>query len=243
MPATLSLLCLPCAGASAMMYARWRHCLPSWIELVPLELPGRGRRFAEPCIDDFETLVTLLCAEQAQQFKRPYALFGHSMGALLAYGMALRLQQAGQPLPLALFASGSPAPSRRSPRRAADQYDDATLIADLRKQGGTPEEVFANAELMRITLDVLAPDYRVCDSFQQVAALPLHFPVHAFAGRQDDIGAARIEAWSATAARSFSVDWFDGGHFFIQQQQSEVLAALARRLAHRPMGRLAGAAA
>ncbi|RST55764.1 thioesterase II family protein [Variovorax sp. MHTC-1] len=231
MQAPVSLLCLPCAGASATMYLRWRRVLPRWIELVPIELPGRGSRIGERFAEDFDELVAFLCEERSHALRGRYALFGHSMGALLAWGMATRLHALGQPLPRALFVSGSPAPSKRDPDRFANKDDDAALIADLRKQGGTPEEVFASAELMRITLDVLGADYRVCESFRHRGGSAMPFPVHAFGGRQDDIAPERIEAWAAEADAGFTLDWFDGGHFFIRQQESRVLLALQRRLA------------
>ncbi|WP_354422250.1 thioesterase II family protein [Variovorax atrisoli] len=230
-PARVSLLCLPCAGASATMYLRWRPLLPRWIEVVPVELPGRGMRMGERFVEAYDALVERICTEQAVAMQGGFAIFGHSMGALLAYGVAQRLRSLGRPLPLALFASGSSAPSQRDPDRLPDTHDDAALTADLRRQGGTPEEVFASDELMRITLDTLGADYRVCRSFEYVSAdTPLPMPLHVLAGRQDDIDAARVEAWSAHAGGAFSLDWFDGGHFFIRQHEAAVLAALVRRL-------------
>lgn len=230
MEASVSLLCLPCAGASSTMYLRWRRLLPRWIRIVPVELPGRGSRLAEPPAEDFDALVAQICAEQAEALRGDFALFGHSMGALLAYGMTRRLRSMGRALPLALLASGSAAPSQRDADRFAGKTDDASLTADLRKQGGTPEEVFASAELMRITLDVLGADYRVCEGFHYAGKAPLPMPVHVFAGREDDIGAARIHAWSAEAGGVFTLDWFDGGHFFIRQHETAFLAALSQRL-------------
>lgn len=231
MRASVSLLCLPCAGASATMYLRWRRLLPHWIEVVPVELPGRGARLAEPFVEDFDALVTQLCVERADAMRGRFAFFGHSMGALLAWGLTDRLRTLGRALPCALLASGSAAPSRRNPHRFAGKNDDQSLIADLRKQGGTPEEVFASEELMRITLDVLGADYRVCESFDHAAAAPLPVPLHVFAGREDDIEPQRIEAWSAEAADTFTLDWFDGGHFFVRQHEAAVLAVLAQCLA------------
>lgn len=228
---TVSLLCLPCAGASATMYLRWRRALPSWIEIVPVELPGRGRRMAEAFVEDFGQMVELLCAEQAHAMQGRFALFGHSMGALLAYGITQRLRSMGRALPCAVLASASPAPSRREPDRFPGAGDDDALIADLRKQGGTPDEVFASEELMRITLDVLGADYRVCESFRHAPAAPLPVPLHVFAGRQDDIGVERMQAWAQEAAGVFTLDWFDGGHFFIQQQEASVLRRLEQQLA------------
>ncbi|GAB3386913.1 thioesterase II family protein [Azotobacter armeniacus] len=235
-PPFIDLLALPCAGASATMYLRWRRLLPEWIRLIPVELPGRGSRLGESFVEDFGQLVAQLCDEQAEVMRGRYALFGHSMGALLAYGVAQRQRALSRPLPRALFVSASPAPSRRDPDRFADKNDDAALIADLRKQGGTPEELFGCAELLRLTLDTLGADYRVCESFRYTAPPLLSIPIHAFGGRQDDIAAERVEAWRREAGDRFSLDWFDGGHFFIREWEQEVLAAIVRELAHQLSG-------
>lgn len=96
MHAPLTLLCLPCAGASATMYLRWRRLLPHWIRIAPVELPGRGSRLGEPAVEDFGQLVSLLCAEQRQAMRGRFALLGHSMGALLAFGMARQLREEGR---------------------------------------------------------------------------------------------------------------------------------------------------
>ncbi len=231
-PPLLNVLCLPCAGASATMYLRWRRLLPEWIRVVPVELPGRGERLAEPLAEDFDALVAQLCHEQASLLSGHFALFGHSMGALLAYGMAQHLRAAGLSLPQALFVSGSPAPSRRDPGRFQGKEGDAALIADLRKQGGTPQAVFDNAELLRLTLDTLGADYRVCQSFTHRAAQPLPLPLHVFGGRDDDISTERLQAWQKEAAGMFSLRWFEGGHFFIRQKEDLVLQAIVRELLH-----------
>jgi surfactin synthase thioesterase subunit len=235
-PSFIDLLALPCAGASATMYLRWRRLLPEWIRLVPVELPGRGGRLGEPYAENFEGLVDQLCDEQEQAMQGRYALFGHSMGALLAFGIAQRQRALSRPLPRAVFTSASPAPSRRDPDRFAGKGNDAALIADLRKQGGTPEEVFGSGELLRITLDTLGADYRVCESFAYAGSEPLSMPLHVLAGRQDDIAAERIEAWRREADGVFTLDWFDGGHFFIRQHEQQVLAAVVRELTHQLSG-------
>lgn len=229
-PPFVDLLALPCAGASATMYLRWRRLLPPWIRLAPVELPGRGGRLGEPFTEDFERLVVQLCDEQAEAMRGHYVLLGHSMGALLAYGIARRQRALSRALPRALFVSASPAPSRCNPDRYAGKDDDAALVAELRRQGGTPEEVFGCTELLRLTLDTLGADYRVCESFRYTAPAPLPMPIHAFGGRQDDIAAERVEAWRHEAGGAFSLDWFDGGHFFIREREREVLAAIVREL-------------
>ena len=324
----LDLYCLPCAGASASVYLRWRRRLPAWIEVLPLELPGRGMRLGEPLVEDFQTLVEQLCEEIAQgrhggrQFSRPFgdhssahsnahsikkgdkqsgqhggrphsqyvgshgskpggacaenyrwAILGHSLGGLLAYGITARLQSLraaipapsipassipassipassiaaplmpvpstpehtpqhtpALPMPQRLLVAASPAPSRQDPDELPDTNDDAALIADLRKQGGTPREVFDSPELLALTLGTLRADYRVCESFEHGGSAPLAAPIQVLAGRDDDIEAHRIEAWRDEAGDDFALHWFDGGHFFIREQEEPVLAMLERSL-------------
>ncbi|WP_144635188.1 thioesterase II family protein [Bordetella genomosp. 13] len=223
------LVCLPCAGASATMYLRWRRLLPAWLEVMPAELPGRGARLAEDIATDFDALVDTLCDELAPSLAGDYVLFGHSMGALLAYGIAVRLRAQGRELPRALVASGSPAPSHRDPQRFAGLDSDASLIEDLRKQGGTPEEVYANAEMLRMTLDILRADYDVCRSFRLRQEAPLPLPVHVFAGRADEIALHSLLPWQQ-AAQPCTLDWFEGGHFFVRHDEADVLRMLQRRL-------------
>jgi surfactin synthase thioesterase subunit len=212
------------------MYLRWRRSLPAWIVLHPVELPGRGHRIAEPAAEHFERLVERLCEEHSASMSGRYALFGHSMGALLAYGMAVRSSTLSRALPLALFLSATAAPSRRNFACFADGQDDASLIAILRKQGGTPAEVFANPELLRMVLDVLGSDYRLCSSFQDMSSPPLPAPIYVFAGAEDDIEADRLEAWRLRTSGDFSLQWFDGGHFFIQRQEAQVLSRIPQLL-------------
>lgn len=216
------------------MYLRWRRLLPPWIEVLPVELPGRGVRLGEAFVTDFDDLVERLCAEQAGAMQRRFALFGHSMGALIAWGIARRLRQTGGALPCALVVSASAAPSRRDPARFDGLQGDQALIDDLRRQGGTPEEVFASPELLRLTLDVLGADYRLCAGFRHRHDAPLPVPLHVLAGRDDDIPGDAVQGWSAEASEPCTLDWFDGGHFFIRQQEQVVLDVLARRL--RPQG-------
>lgn len=310
----LDLYCLPCAGASASVYLRWRRRLPAWVEVLPLELPGRGMRLGEPLVEDFQTLVEQLCEEIAQgrhggrQFSRPFgdqsseqpsaysiahsnkkgdkpsgqhggrphsqyvgsygskpggacaenyrwAILGHSLGGLLAYGITARLQSLraatptpsiptpslpassmpvpstpehtpALPMPRQLLVAASPAPSRQDPDELPDTHDDAALIADLRKQGGTPREVFDSPELLALTLRTLRADYRVCESFEHGGSAPLAAPIQVLAGRDDDIEAHRVEAWRDEAGDGFALHWFDGGHFFIREHEKPVLAML-----------------
>lgn len=227
----IRLLTIPCAGASATMYLRWRRHFPRSVQIVPLEPPGRGARLGQPFIERFDELVAWLCRASAAELQQPYVLFGHSMGALLAWGMAVHQRRVGGALPLALLLSACAAPAMRDPDRFGGLDDDQALLADLRAQGGTRAEVFEHPEMLRMTLDTLRADYRVCHSFVHEAdEAPLALPIHVLAGRRDDIALERLEGWQRETAERFSIKWFEGNHFFIWQEEEKVLAYLASLL-------------
>ncbi|MFM9432997.1 surfactin synthase thioesterase subunit [Janthinobacterium sp. CG_23.3] len=234
--ASITLLCLPNAGASATMYLRWRRLLPAWIGLTPMELPGRGVRSGEALVQDYDTLLAQLCDEYLRLPPRPYALFGHSMGGLLAYGMARRLRQlGGGRAPRALLVSASAAPSCRD-TLVFTPDDDQALVAELRRQGGTPEAVFDSGELMQMILPTMRADYRVCASFCfDAAAPPLDMPLWVMAGRNDRYTAPQMQAWRREAGSDFGLEWYDGGHFYLrgQAQERQLMQALERALALR----------
>lgn len=211
------------------MYFRWRRLLPAWIEVVPLELPGRGSRIAEPAVREFDALATRLVESLAsgRHGSGPYALFGHSMGALLAHGIARRLHAQGAPLPQALLVSAAAAPSRRAGEHFPAAGDSAALTAELRRHGGTPDELFSNPELLRMTLDLLDADYRVCESYRYRPAPPLPLPIHVFAGREDDIDEPCLRAWWDESGRESTLDWFHGGHFYLRESESALLHRIA----------------
>lgn len=228
----LNLLCLPYSGASAMVYSRWRRQLPPWLHLQPLELPGRGSRYAEPLHTDMRGLARQLALEVRATLRTPYALFGHSLGALLACELAHALRALGCPEPVALFASGTAAPTQRSEydRGFAEPKTDAQLIEQLRTLNGTSEEVLANQELMSLTLPILRADFLLCGSFRPLQRPLLNCPVHVLGGKADRATAEQLIAWSQETHGSFSVDMLAGGHFFIHEHEAKVLSLLKGHL-------------
>ena len=228
----LTLLCLPYSGASAMVYSRWRRQLPPWLQLQPVELPGRGARYDEPLQTDMRALALQLAREHKPTLRGPYALFGHSLGALLACEMAHAFRALGAAEPVALFASGTAAPSMRSDydRGFAEPQTDEQLIEQLRTLQGTSEDVLANQELMSLTLPILRADFMLCGRFRPMQRPLLKCPVHVLGGKEDKATTEQLIGWSQETLGSFSVDMMTGGHFFIHEHEAKVIRIIKNHL-------------
>lgn len=226
----MRLLCFPYAGASALLYLRWRRKVPGWLDIHPVELPGRGSRLLEPLATDWERLMDGLVAEIASATDQPYALFGHSFGALLAFEMAHQLKARGLPSAKALIVSGTHAPSCRDNRRFNRLDSDQQLLAEMQRLDGTEAAVLASAELMALTLPILRADFKLCGHYQRKDRPPLDMPLQVLAGTYDETSRQTLMAWQQETTADFSLAYFEGGHFFIQSHEADVLASVCRYL-------------
>ncbi len=205
--------------------------MPPWLEVVPVERPGRGQRTREPHLRELSQLVPLLTEQIMQARPVKYALFGHSLGGLLAFSCAHRLRDLGFQDPVAMAVAGSVAPSKRDDDRLASLTTDKQLVDELRQLEGTPPEVYADPDLLRITLDATAADFSVCASYRYEALPPLTFPIFVFGGRDDDVTLDELSAWTMETVADATYEMFDGGHFFLRRDESKFLEALASKLA------------
>lgn len=231
----MDIYCLPYSGASALVYSRWRRKLPDWLAVRPVELPGRGSRLGESLQTDMCTLARQLAKELMPELRRPYALFGHSLGALLAFELTHALRELGCPPPLMLFASGTAAPTRREDyeKGYAQAKSDEELFAELRDLQGTSEEVLANRELMNLTLPILRADFLMCGRYRYRQRPLLELPIHVLGGKSDRSSMEQLQAWGEETVSDFSLSMFEGGHFFIHERESRVLQVIIERLSSR----------
>jgi medium-chain acyl-[acyl-carrier-protein] hydrolase len=225
------LFCFPYAGGSAAIYQRWQAGLPDGVEVCPAHLPGRGARLSETPYNNSRPLVEALCDNIGPHLDKPFAFFGHSMGALIAFELARELRRRGEPLPLCLYISGRSAPQLADPDSPKHDLPEEEFIAELRKLNGTPKEVLENAELMHIMSPLLRADFAVCETYSYESEPPLGCPIAAFGGLQDfEVGRERVAAWREQTSGRFSLRMLPGDHFYLNSQSALLLQVLAQDL-------------
>lgn len=228
----LRLVCLPYAGGGALIFRRWADVLPPEVEVVPVQLPGREWRLRERPFNRLDAMVDALVSEWDRIEGPPFAIFGHSMGALVGFELARALRREGRTGPQHLIVSGHSAPQLldRSDRHLLGASDEE-FVDRLRNLSGTPPEILENRELMDILLPVLRADFELCDTYHHAPDAPLECPLTALAGLDDPlVPPDRMEPWAEHTAASFSLRVLPGGHFFINESTDLVLRAVLHTL-------------
>ncbi|URM90689.1 alpha/beta fold hydrolase [Streptomyces sp. MRC013] len=237
---SVRLFCLPYGGGGTSIYAAWPSLFPDDVEVCPVELPGRLTRWREKAFERAEPLVDELATALSGELDVPYALFGHSMGALLAFELARALRRRGAAEPRVLFVSGAPAPQlRRRHRQIHDQPDDV-VVGRLRELGAVPEEVYAEPELLDLLMPTIRADFSVVETYVHRPEPPLGCPVVAFAGTEDrEVPADRVDPWHEQTTGGFTRRLLPGDHFFLHSARTALLDSVRAALtatAGRPSG-------
>jgi medium-chain acyl-[acyl-carrier-protein] hydrolase len=240
--AHIRLLCFPHAGGGATAYRDWAEPLGSRIEVAAVQLPGRERRFHEPAYSSLAALLEPLTEALVSRLDLPFALFGHSMGARIAFELARALRRRPVPPPRRLFVSGATAP-HLPVRTAYHQFPDDRLVAKLHDLNGTPIDVLRSGELLQLMLPLLRADLTLAETHPHVPEAPLDCPIRAFAGASDpESPVEEVAAWRVHTRASFRLQVLPGDHFFLRSQRQAVLAAIRRELLGPGPGPGAGAA-
>jgi surfactin synthase thioesterase subunit len=213
----LRLFCFPHAGASALIYRSWHEGLPADIEVCPIQLPGRGTHLMERPFTQLTPLVEVLARALAPLLDMPFAFFGHSLGALVSFELALRVRRQYGRHPVRLLVSAARAPQfphRRSPIHALPEKE---FLAELRWLNGTPSELLDHKELMEIMLPLLRADFAVYETYSYSNGTPLNCPISAFGGLQDQrVNDRDLLGWRAQTNGAFSLRMLPGDHFFLR---------------------------
>ncbi|MEV7026081.1 alpha/beta fold hydrolase [Kitasatospora sp. NPDC093558] len=225
------LVCFPHAGGSASFFHPVSAALAAEAEVIALQYPGRQDRRLEPCVEDIATLADRITEELLTLDDRPTVFFGHSMGAVLAFETAWRLEQKGTHAPGAVIASGRRAPSTTR-TETVHQQDDNGVIAELKLLNGTNAQLLGDEEILRMAMPAIRADYRAIERYTCGTDRVLGCPVTALTGDADPrTTVAEARAWQTHTAGDFRLQVLPGGHFFLADQQPAVLREISAALA------------
>lgn len=229
--ARVRLFCFPYAGGTSAIFRQWSRELPREIELVPALLPGRELKLKEPAYTQIEPLIETLAREITPFLDRPFAFFGHSMGATIGFELARRLRTDYRVEPDHLCVSGRRGPQvhRRDPY--IHHLPDAEFFAELEGMNGTPREVLEHQELMEILSPMLRADFELCYNYDYIPGELLRCPITVLGGLEDEeTPRNELEAWCAETTGNCQVHMLQGDHFFINQQHATILPIIQRAL-------------
>lgn len=222
------LFCFPYAGGGPAVFGRWQTGLPDDLELWAAHFPGRGSRFREPPYNRLTSLVEILYQAIQPLLDRPFAFFGHSLGALVAFELARHLHRCKLPQPTTLFVSACSAPHIRDPRPPIHDLPEGEFLETLRRLKGTPPEVLGQPETMALILPALRADFEVLETYLYAPGNSLSCPIIAFGGLKDPwIGPERLQCWAMHTSSTFKLQFFPGDHFFLNTAREALLASIA----------------
>ena len=229
--ARLRLLLIPHAGGGASAFRGWAEALPPEVEACPVQLPGRENRMGEPPFDRLEPLVEALAGALERRRDLPYAVLGHSNGALIGFELARLARRTGAPGPVHLFASGRRAPHLPSSVPDIHRLPQDELVAELAALGGMPRQVLEHPELLALLVPLLRADMALTETYAHRDEPPLEIPITALTGTADaKVSLAEAEAWARHTRGAFRLHVFPGDHFYLFGSRDRVIATLAADL-------------
>ena len=231
--AQLKLFCLPFAGGGSASFRNWAGLLPPQIELCAVEIPGRGARLSERFFRRLDDLLPELGEAIIAELNKPFAIFGHSMGALTGFELTHFIKDKYGRQPVHLFLSGRGAPHLPDRTAPIHQLPEADFIREIKRYNGTPKEVLEHQELMEIITPILRADFEVCETYQFRQKAKLECPLTVVCGLQDE-GATRaeLEAWREQCAGPFNLRMFPGDHFYLLEHKHKLVETIVRDISN-----------
>ncbi|MFA0812686.1 thioesterase II family protein [Microbulbifer epialgicus] len=228
--AVIRLMCLPHAGGSAALYRPWAKLLPDSVELVLVCLPGRGHRYNETMPADMQTLISLLSRAVTPILDRPWAVFGHSMGATVAHELILSLHRESLRDPEHLFVSARKAPQFQKSGNI-HKLDDESLCQRITQLGGTAPELLEMPELRALFLPAIREDYRLIETSKVSSDQLLNCPITAMVGRDDPVLSINdARGWQQWTNCQFQLKEYAGNHFYLSDCPDSVVRHIIHKL-------------
>jgi surfactin synthase thioesterase subunit len=228
----LRLFCFPYAGGGASVFRTWHGALPDDFEICAVQLPGRENRIAEMPHARLSSLLPPLADGLRPLLGTPFAVFGHSMGALIGFEFARYVRREFGLEPVHVFVSSHKAPQLTRPDRRGDGLGEDEVLEELRRLDGTPREIIENDELRGLVLTLMRADLSICRTYEYAPDDRLDCGISAFGGLSDlEVSRSDLAAWRAHTSGAFTLRMLPGGHFFIRDGAPLLLRAISRDLA------------
>ena len=223
------LFIFPYAGGSPSAFINWLDALPGNVETFIAHYPGRGSRFNDPPIRDFDSLVGSLLQTIQPLTEKPFAFFGHSMGGLVAFELARQVRGGNLHAPRILFVSACGAPQMPDPNHPIHSLPDSEFLQSLNRLNGVPAEVLQNLEMMQLLTPMLRADFAVAETYRfNPGSPPLDCPIIAFGGTEDPrVSRERIEGWAVQTNSRFEIINLPGDHFFVNTAKDSILQSVS----------------
>jgi medium-chain acyl-[acyl-carrier-protein] hydrolase len=229
--ADFKMFCFPYAGGTAFVFKKWGDILPSTVQVIPVELPGRAARLQEPAFISLPALIEELTGLIWPLLNKPFFFYGHSMGAVIAFELARALRRKYGCEPEALFVGGRRAPHVANNEPVTYHLPKGEFIEELIRLDGTPKEVIAHDELMEMMIPLLRADFQLVQTYEYIPDAPLRRPITAFGGLHDyHVPRDLLLPWKEQTESRFSLHMLPGDHFFLRSSQSQLLKLIAREL-------------
>jgi medium-chain acyl-[acyl-carrier-protein] hydrolase len=227
--ARFRLFCFPHAGGGASAFGNWSRRLPASVEVVALHLPGREERHRTPPLSQLEPLLHSLVEALRPYLDLPFAFYGHSLGAWLAFYLARRLRRDALPQPLHLFIAAARAPQLESRYPGIHTLSPNLFLDELRQRyDNIPAAIWNDPDLLALIVPPLQADFQLMESIQYPDEAPLACPISAWGGLDDAIiSQAEISAWGMQTRASFFAEMMAGGHFFVKSHAPAFLDRLS----------------
>lgn len=225
----MELFAFPFAGGSEHCYRELGNNLKG-VNLRVQPLPGRGSLFSLSCIVRIEEMVDYLFKQIKDELCQPYALFGHSMGAFIAYMLCRKISNEHLPMPKALILSGRKAPSIINEDELKYKMPDLQFRDMLQKLGGIPDAVWQDDEIMALFAPIIRADFELIETYFYQQQKALDIPVYIFLGSDDNISSAQAEAWQMETIHPIDITYFKGGHFYFKEDCSLLAQKITEEL-------------
>lgn len=210
----MELIAIPFAGGSEYCYRELETHL-NGINLTTLALPGRGSLIAQPCITSIEKMVDYLLPQIRSLIQQPYAFFGHSMGAFIAYMLCRKINHEGLPGPEKLILSGRKAPSVKD-QNIKHTLPDEEFRKMLHNLGGIPNAVWQDEEIMALFEPIIRSDFELIETYSHQMQKPIDLAINLFLGQEDNVTTEQARAWQQETLQPLNIYHFPGGHFYFQ---------------------------